>query len=114
MTAINCFKEFNSKISSIKLMGVEFNFDTYYGIRQLKDSVKKVSEKPYNICKDKSDYIKGEFVDNLDNIQKYSSIIMDQKYKDKELRNFDNKNLKCDFSLLKYISQDNCIYIEIN
>ena len=82
--------------------------------KSLKDSVKEISEKPYNICKDKSDYIKGEFVDNLDNIQKYSSIIMDQKYKDKELRNFDNKNLKCDFSLLKYISQDNCIYIEIN
>ena len=82
--------------------------------KSLKDSVKEISEKPYNICKNKSDYIKGEFVDNLDNIQKYSSIIMDQKYKDKELRNFDNKNLKCDFSLLKYISQDNCIYIEIN
>lgn len=64
------------------------------------------SEDSYNICKKYIDY-------NTDFYKKIELIENDETMTDKYLSNFDTENLYTDFNLLKYVSQDNCIYILI-
>tara|TARA_B110000285_G_scaffold234860_2_gene313395 strand:+ start:2385 stop:3800 length:1416 start_codon:yes stop_codon:yes gene_type:complete len=64
------------------------------------------SEKSYNICRKYIDY-------NSDFYKKIESIDSDETMIDNYLSNFDKENLYTDFNLLKYVSQDNCIYILI-
>jgi hypothetical protein len=64
------------------------------------------SEKSYNICRKYIDY-------NSDFYKKIESIDSDETMMDNYLSNFDTENLYTDFNLLKYVSQDNCIYILI-
>jgi hypothetical protein len=64
------------------------------------------SEESYTICRKYIDY-------NSDFYKKIELIENDKTMTDKYLSTFDKEDLYTDFNLLKYVSQDNCIYIFI-
>lgn len=87
------------------------NIDEIYNDENLFKDIKNISDKAFNACKE-YEYIDTPFTDSINNIYKFSNDIFDNNFNDGNLNQF-NDAFKFKIDLLKFISKDNCIYIQI-